>query len=935
MDKGAHFYRCDFQVHTPRDLRWTGPSAISDEERLAYSHKLVAACRERGLQAIAITDHHCMTFVPFIRQAAAEETSADGLALRNEERLIVFPGMELTLGVPCQAIVIFDADFPNDFIPNVLTAFTINQNGPEQPKIAEVQRLDHIQSLKGLKDQLDKHTFLRDRYTVFPNVSGEGPFSLLRTGMAGKYSEMPWVGGYTDGEFAKLKDGPRNIIAGKDKNWGNKRIACIQTSDSRRDDHVTLGTPSTWIKWAKPSAEALRQACLAQESRISLDSPRVPETFIASVSVSNSSFLGPVDLALNPQYSALIGGRGTGKSTVLEYIRWALCDQPPLDGLDDTPSYQARRSRLIDKTLRPLNSTVQVTYVLNGVPHVIRRSSIDGTVQMKIGAGEMHACTEEEVRALLPIQAYSQKQLSDVSVRVDELTRFITAPIKGDLDRLERNATDRANRIKEAYATRQRFRELSKLLNKRLLEEQSIIEQANSLRSSLSGLSENDRHLLDQGRDYSAANAQIEAWRAGVGTVHQKAEELRSIVEVQLASLQVSPDKPADERQLLDEARAAYSGLLESALTSLSKLTDAARTIVEPSPEDTSENPWTAWKARHQGFQDKYNAAVHRSSSHSEKLQQLSALEARVRELTNEATRTRELLTTLASADANYNAARGEWLAAQAEQDALVERECAALTARSGGAIRVGVKRHADSAAFVEILRQGLSGSRVQGNKIEALGSTITNAANPAATWQQILDDLEKIADHEQGTSPTESRPRADALLAAGLTQSDLDRMTQTLQPEIWLALSLTPIASVPVYEFRTRESEYIPFENASAGQQATALLKTLLNQPGPPLLIDQPEEDLDNPVMLEIVEQLWEAKRLRQIVFASHNANLVVNGDAELVAWFGYRAAGDESRGTIVGEGAIDIPDAREAIKRIMEGGESAFRLRREKYGF
>lgn len=159
--------------------------------------------------------------------------------------------------------------------------------------------------------------------------------------------------------------------------------------------------------------------------------------------------------------------------------------------------------------------------------------------------------------------------------------------------------------------------------------------------------------------------------------------------------------------------------------------------------------------------------------------------------------------------------------------------------------------------------------------------------------------------------------------------------MTQTLQSDTWLSLSLTPIASVPVYEFRTRESEYIPFENASAGQQATALLKTLLNQPGPPLIIDQPEEDLDNPVMLEIVEQLWEAKRLRQIIFASHNANLVVNGDAELVAWFGYRAAGDESRGTIVGEGAIDIPDAREAIKRIMEGGESAFRLRREKYGF
>jgi type III restriction enzyme len=86
---------------------------------------------------------------------------------------------------------------------------------------------------------------------------------------------------------------------------------------------------------------------------------------------------------------------------------------------------------------------------------------------------------------------------------------------------------------------------------------------------------------------------------------------------------------------------------------------------------------------------------------------------------------------------------------------------------------------------------------------------------------------------------------------------------------------------------------------------------------------------------MLEIVKQLWLAKGMRQIIFASHNANLVVNGDAELVAWFGYRNEGDQSRGTIMGVGAIDVTEVRDAIKAIMEGGEAAFRLRREKYGF
>lgn len=108
MDKGAHFYRCDFQVHTPRDRRWTGVTPTSDEDRRAYADRLVAACRAEGVAAIAVTDHHDMTFVPFIRRAAAEEVDEEGTPLPEAHRLVVFPGMELTLGVPCQALLVFD-----------------------------------------------------------------------------------------------------------------------------------------------------------------------------------------------------------------------------------------------------------------------------------------------------------------------------------------------------------------------------------------------------------------------------------------------------------------------------------------------------------------------------------------------------------------------------------------------------------------------------------------------------------------------------------------------------------------------------------------------------------------------------------------------------------------------------------------------------------
>jgi type III restriction enzyme len=159
--------------------------------------------------------------------------------------------------------------------------------------------------------------------------------------------------------------------------------------------------------------------------------------------------------------------------------------------------------------------------------------------------------------------------------------------------------------------------------------------------------------------------------------------------------------------------------------------------------------------------------------------------------------------------------------------------------------------------------------------------------------------------------------------------------MSSKLSPDGWLLLALTGIEDHPSFEYQIREGEYIAFADASAGQQATALLQVLLGQSGPPLVIDQPEDDLDSQVVLDVVERIWNAKQRRQLIFTSHNANLVVNGDAELVVCCDYRVSGDQSGGRVKLEGAIDMPSVRAEITRIMEGGERAFRLRKEKYGF
>ena len=620
--------------------------------------------------------------------------------------------MELTLGVPCQALVIFDAGFPNDMFSLAMTALTIMPSPDGHTKIAPVQRLDAIQSLKQLKNKFDEHQYLRDRYIVFPHVGEKGDFSLIRKGLAGKYVEMPCVGGFVDGDIDKLGQGTRNIIEGKAKEWGHKRIACFQTSDNRHENHSELGRSTTWIKWATPTAEALRQACLAQESRVSQEQPLLPSVSIISISVSNSSFLGPLDLKFNPQYSALIGGRGTGKSTILEYLRWALCDQPPPSMEEnDIPNYIARRKRLIDQTLKPVNATVEVRFKVNNVPHSVRRDSKNGDLLMKIATDDMRPCTEEEVRRLLPIQAYSQKQLSDVSVRVEELSRFITSPVRAELDGIDGRLGDRAERIRETYSKVRRRRELYRMLEERQLAEKSLSEQAETLRRSLTGLSEDDRALLERGKVFTAADQVVESWRDGTNTFREEAESLRSTVISHLSGAEVPPEEP--ERDALNEAFNEYKALLSDAKEKLDALLARADAITVTQVTMDENSPWWRWAKKLAAFREAYHAAVQRSSAHREKMEQLTKIEEQLQAYVRETGRIREGLKSLAGVEESYRTERTMWERLLGERDDALDAQCAKLTDDSGHAIHAHVKRYADATDFVNGLKQAVSGSRV------------------------------------------------------------------------------------------------------------------------------------------------------------------------------------------------------------------------------
>ena len=120
--------------------------------------------------------------------------------------------------------------------------------------------------------------------------------------------------------------------------------------------------------------------------------------------------------------------------------------------------------------------------------------------------------------------------------------------------------------------------------------------------------------------------------------------------------------------------------------------------------------------------------------------------------------------------------------------------------------------------------------------------------------------------------------------------------------------------------------SEFRPIGQGSAGQRAAAMLAFLLAYGEDPLVLDQPEDDLDNQLIYGlIVRQIRENKLRRQIIAVTHNPNIVVNGDAEMVHVLGF----GNGQCQVLHSHSLQHSEVREQVCLVMEGGREALERR------
>ena len=146
--------------------------------------------------------------------------------------------------------------------------------------------------------------------------------------------------------------------------------------------------------------------------------------------------------------------------------------------------------------------------------------------------------------------------------------------------------------------------------------------------------------------------------------------------------------------------------------------------------------------------------------------------------------------------------------------------------------------------------------------------------------------------------------------------------------PEKLAELETVGLQDAPTIRLRVGEVEK-DSAMLSTGQKCTTILPILLLEGGNPLLIDQPEDNLDNRFIFEtVVDNIHKVKVARQLIFVTHNPNIPVLGDAARL--FVMESDGEHARAA--SSGTVD--ECKDQIVTLLEGGADAFRKRGERYG-
>lgn len=899
--QGARWVKVDLHLHSPGAHTFSLPSSLSpDRDRGKIADLYVQKLFDQGIQVAAITDYQGIRtkWFSLIQQKA------------RERGIVVFPGAELSFKGPKHGLHIL-AVFPLDADPEAInrSILALDRNPADLLVRSDGSHRD-IDPGINIKDALLR---LRNQFTPSPLFIVAHPSDdngLLKSFSPKDAAEFIWdIQPDAIEDSLSERDVNRLASTGVLKRGDLMRIARVRFSDPKRVEDIGTKVKNdgelraTWLKLSVfDDLNALRLALHDTQILVKVgENPKTSYTRLLGLEVDGNGFLGGLSLAFSPELNVLVGGRGVGKSAILETIRYVV----------DFTSYGSNEYReslvryalgsggkavlYLEQDIGPARRYYRIERVWGEHPHVF-----------EIGVSGEHMVNLAPLDILKGREAplfFSQKEIYEVSRDESRRLRLVDEIIgrkaKAQLlqvRKLEQQLRDNARQVLERRA--------------QLEEEEEIEHRLNEIKHEIDLYRREG--LVERLKEATALTADEERLRQAEKAIQEDIEAWEELARIWA-------DRWQEPRRQLGEAESIQRELLQEAQEILHSLGKAVESVfrqgkdhLEKAKEDM-QHLLQRWEEGRQPLDEhirKVKQELGRDSLDPDQLVRLTEeqtqLQPRLRLL-------EKVRAEVGRLEKEREKLLRELRDARWEAWKLRNHQAQLLTRKLQGRVRAEVEYKGQRKTFVERLADLFQGSGVDRKSLDRLASG--DGVDGEVIARTVREGSEKLAERF-GLTP-------------GRAQQMHNYLTQNERLLFELEL-LAPEDALRVY-LKLNETEQ-PLEKLSDGQRATAMLLLLLVQEDRALIVDQPEDDLDNRFIYEdIVRILRDHKSTRQILAATHNPNIPVLGHAELIV----ALEATESKAKIAALGSIDRTEVQEFVKEVMEGGKDAFRRRAEKYGW
>jgi DNA repair ATPase RecN len=875
---GARFYRCALQVN-PFPYHGRHGKQTTFLAETDYNVAIVSACLKYGIEAIAVTDHYRVGDSWGLIQAA------------RQAGIFVFGGFEASSKDGVHFLCLYDPDKDNS-LERFIGEFAVRNHNDLSPN--------------GDKDCLELLDCVHEQggITIAAHVAAEN--GLLVT-LAGQPRMNTWkspdlLACALPGPVSDAPQNVRAILENNDvKHWRERPVAVINASDVNRPEAFAEPRSSSLIKMSALSVEGLRQAFLDPDSRIRLNSDPDPEPHAEFIAMAwDGGFLDGSRLHFNANLNVLIGGRGTRKSTIIESLRHVL-------GIDPLGEEARKAHEGVLKYV--LKSGTKVSLLVRSHHPAKHDYTIERTIPnppvVKDEAGDVLTLTPHDV--VPGVEVFGQHEISELTKSREKLTLLLERFV----DRDPCSGTQKANLRLELERSRGQIADVqreTKLVDERLALLPSLEETLKRFQEA--GLEERlkEKSLLVREEHLLAT------MRERLTPVATACQGLSQLLPINTAFLSARDLDELPNGRMLAEGAPIFdrlSGELQAVADSLASILAAAGTDLSALR--------ARWDERRQAADATYERLLRELQKSKIDGAEFIRLRQQIEELRPLREKKDALTADLATHQANRRKLLDEWMNLQSAEYRSLEKAAKKVSNKLKNRVQVKVTMGGNREPLDKLLRDEVGGN------LAALIERLKNRDSLS-----LLDLAQRC------------REGKDALVTNyGLPPAAAERLVQ-VGTDLFMKIEELPLPATTKIELNTA-SEGEPqtwqtLEALSTGQKATAVLLLLLLESEAPLVVDQPEDDLDNRFITDgVVPTMKDEKRKRQFIFSTHNANIPVLGDAELIIGLSTGIQNDAVQGRISDRhmGSIDIQPVREMVEEILEGGKTAFEMRRQKYGF